>query len=175
MTTFNKAIAGGLGPAATTILLTLDTRFGWNLGAEFWGAFLTIAFFLITFFVANSKAPVTNGNLRCVAWLAFALTAVLMLSGCSMLPYYSQLKAVSETGISTAIEDRSDFNDKKAEVYRVAAGDIARGAMLRVYSPEEQCAIDTLILRSTPTWCQDGDLKEAIDKLTDRLTVTPLN
>ena len=104
-----------------------------------------------------------------------SVLAGIALSGCSMLPYYSQLKAVSETGISTAIEDRMDFNDKKAEVYRVGAGSISRGAMLRVYSPDEQCAIDTLILRSVPAWCQeDSELKDAINRLSERLQAEPL-
>jgi len=49
----NKAGLGALGPALTALLLTLDTRMGWNLGPEFWGAALTVAFGLLVFFVPN--------------------------------------------------------------------------------------------------------------------------
>lgn len=54
--TWNKAAIAGLGPAFTTILLTLDTRMGWNLGPEFWGAALTIGFGALAFFVPNKAA-----------------------------------------------------------------------------------------------------------------------
>lgn len=54
----NKAGIGALGPALTAILLTLDKRMGWELGADFWGSVLAIAFFALVYFVPNiAKDP----------------------------------------------------------------------------------------------------------------------
>lgn len=58
----NKAGLGALGPAITAILLTLDQRMGWGLGAEFWGAALTVAFGLLVYFVPNISKPVTTDS-----------------------------------------------------------------------------------------------------------------
>ncbi len=55
-TTFNKALIAGAGPAATTILLTLDTKFGWGMGPEFWGAVLTLSFLGLGWVVPNKPA-----------------------------------------------------------------------------------------------------------------------
>lgn len=54
--TWNKAAISALGPALTTILLTLDTRYGWNFGPEFWGAVLFVAFGAAAYFVPNAEA-----------------------------------------------------------------------------------------------------------------------
>lgn len=63
MFAFNKASLGALGPALTAILLTLDTRMGWNLGNDFWGAVLTVVFFLIVYFVPNvAKDPAVDSG-----------------------------------------------------------------------------------------------------------------
>ncbi len=56
----NKAGVGALGPALTAILLTLDKRMGWELGPEFWGSVLTVAFLAAVYFIPNvAKEPVT--------------------------------------------------------------------------------------------------------------------
>lgn len=54
--TFNKAAISALGPALTTILLTIDTKAGWNLGPELWGAVLTVAFGILAYYVPNTEA-----------------------------------------------------------------------------------------------------------------------
>lgn len=53
--TFNKAAVAALGPALTTILLTVDTRAGWNLGPEFWGAVLMVAFGVAGYLIPNAE------------------------------------------------------------------------------------------------------------------------
>lgn len=60
-----------------------------------------------------------------------AACAALLLEGCSMVPYYPQLKAVADTGISTAIEDRQSFNDKKLSVNLSVLCDSSIGAVNR--------------------------------------------
>lgn len=60
----------------------------------------------------------------------------LLLSGCSMAPYYSQLKAVADTGVATAIEDRKEFNDKKLALSLVTVCDSSVGAVYRLTSAE---------------------------------------
>ena len=54
-----------------------------------------------------------------------------LLAGCSMVPYYSQVKAVADTGIATAIDDRREFNDKKLAVNLAALCDSSIGAVNR--------------------------------------------
>jgi hypothetical protein len=56
MMTWNKAAIAALGPALTTILLTFDTRYGWNFGPEFWGAVLFVAFGAAGYFIPNAEA-----------------------------------------------------------------------------------------------------------------------
>jgi hypothetical protein len=73
----------------------------------------------------------------------------LSLSGCSMVPYYSQLKAVADTGIVTGIEDRKHFNDMKAATIQSALGDISVGAYWRNFTTEQQCAIKVLVQGSS--------------------------
>lgn len=55
-TTFNKAIIAGIGPAATTVLLGLDTKFGWGMGEAFWGGVLTIGFAVLGYLIPNKAA-----------------------------------------------------------------------------------------------------------------------
>lgn len=68
------------------------------------------------------------------AILCLAL-AGLAASGCSMVPYYSQVKAVADTGIATAVQDRREFNDKKLAVNLVALCDSSIGAVNRYPDP----------------------------------------
>lgn len=66
---------------------------------------------------------------------ALALAA-LLLSACSMVPYYSQVKAVADTGIATAVQDRREFNDKKLAVNLAALCDSSVGSVNRLDSDE---------------------------------------
>jgi hypothetical protein len=48
-----------------------------------------------------------------------------------MVPYYSQVKAVADTGIATAVDDRRAFNDRKLAVNLAALCDSSIGAVNR--------------------------------------------
>jgi hypothetical protein len=60
-----------------------------------------------------------------------AALAALSIGGCSMVPYYSEVKAVADAGIATAVQDRKEFNDKKLAVNLVALCDSSIGAVNR--------------------------------------------
>ena len=62
--------------------------------------------------------------------IAVAIAAVT-LPACSLVPYYTEVKAVADAGINTAIEDRREFNDRKLEVNLAALCDSSVGAVNR--------------------------------------------
>ena len=62
---------------------------------------------------------------------AIALVAAAALAGCSMVPYYSEVKAAADAGIATAVQDRQDFNDKRLAVNLAALCDSSIGAVNR--------------------------------------------
>ena len=79
--------------------------------------------------------------------LALGLSLILLvgcLSGCSMVPYYSQVKAVADTGIATAVQDRKEFNDKKLAVSLAAICDSSIGAVNRLQSAEVRDMVQRL-------------------------------
>jgi hypothetical protein len=57
--------------------------------------------------------------------------AAAALPACSMVPYYSEVKAVADAGIATAVQDRREFNDKKLAVNLAALCDSSIGAVNR--------------------------------------------
>ncbi len=59
------------------------------------------------------------------------LALLAALPGCSLVPYYSEAKAIADTGIATAVSDRRDFNDKKLALNVVALCDSSVGAVGR--------------------------------------------
>ena len=59
------------------------------------------------------------------------IIAAAALPACSMVPYYTEVKAVADAGINTAIEDRREFNDRKLEVNLAALCDTSVGAVNR--------------------------------------------
>jgi len=60
-----------------------------------------------------------------------AIVATTTLSACSMVPYYTEVKAVADAGIATAVQDRREFNDKKLAVNLAALCDSSIGAVNR--------------------------------------------
>jgi len=78
-----------------------------------------------------------------VAGLA-VIGAAFLLSGCSMIPYYSQVKAVADTGIATAVKDRQEFNDKKLAVNLSALCDSSVGAVNRYPDPSVRDFVNRL-------------------------------
>ena len=57
--------------------------------------------------------------------------AVAALPACSMIPYYTEVKAVADAGIATAMNDRREFNDKKLVVNLAALCNTSIGAVNR--------------------------------------------
>jgi len=82
---------------------------------------------------------------------------VAVLSGCSMVPYYSQVKAVADTGIATAVEDRKEFNDKKLALNVVALCDSSVGSVGRYPDATVRDFINRM--------CQPGAATISIDQL----------
>lgn len=59
------------------------------------------------------------------------VVAAVTLSACSLVPYYTEVKAVADAGIATAVRDRQEFNDKKLAVNLAALCDSSVGAVNR--------------------------------------------
>lgn len=76
--------------------------------------------------------------------LLAAAAAGVAISGCSMVPYYSEVKAAADAGIATAVADRKEFNDKKLAVNLVALCDSSIGAVNRYPDPAVRDFIDRL-------------------------------
>lgn len=55
-----------------------------------------------------------------------------MLSGCSMMPYYSEAKALAREGVDSAIEDRQSWNDTKTKAIMALPCDASLGAVMRL-------------------------------------------
>lgn len=92
--------------------------------------------------------------------LGLSLAAVV--SGCSMLPYYSQVKAVADTGIATAVEDRKGFNDKKLAINVVALCDNSIGAVGRYPDAQVRDFINRMCQPAGSTVTMD-QLKSVLD------------
>ena len=59
------------------------------------------------------------------------IAAAMTLPACSMIPYYTQAKAIADTGIATAVKDRKEFNDQKLALNLAALCDSSIGAVNR--------------------------------------------
>ena len=68
----------------------------------------------------------------------------MMMSACSMVPYYTEVKAVADAGIATAAQDRREFNDKKLAVNLAALCDSSIGAVNRLSDASVRDFIDRL-------------------------------
>lgn len=77
---------------------------------------------------------------KCVA----IVIAAMMLSGCSMIPYYTEVKAAADAGIATATQDRREFNDRKLAVNLAALCDSSIGAVNRLSDAGARDFIDRL-------------------------------
>lgn len=96
--------------------------------------------------------------------ILLGLSFSTVLSGCSMAPYYSQLKAVADTGIATAVEDRKSFNDKKLAINVVALCDNSIGSVGRYPDPQVRDFINRMCQPSGSTVTMD-QLKSVLDLL----------
>jgi hypothetical protein len=93
-----------------------------------------------------------------------AVLAAATLTGCSMVPYYSQVKAVADTGIATAMQDRKEYNDKKLAVNLAALCDSSIGAVNRHPEPGVRDFVNRLCGGEGPT-DRLADLLRTLDQL----------
>ena len=148
-TRFNTANLAALGPLLTTILVGLDLRFQWGMGNELMTAFAMAVMWLLTSITPDKgyiyKPEATNPNLKVsIVPLLLLLGLFFLLQGCSMVPYYSQLKQVADTGIVVAIADRKEFNDKKLALNLAVLCDSSIGAVNRYPNAEVRQFINRL-------------------------------
>lgn len=64
--------------------------------------------------------------------LLSAVALAMLAGGCSMMPYYSEVKAVAHQGVEEAIQDRKNYNDLKAEAILALPCDASLGAVMRL-------------------------------------------
>lgn len=132
----NKANMSALGPWLVVIALGLDRKFQWGFEEAWYAAVASVLIWVATYYVANRQRPTMPSVSSIAGVLIMVVLAATMLSGCSMVPYYSQIKAVADTGISTAIKDRMEFNDKKLAVNLSTLCDASIGAVNRYPDPQ---------------------------------------
>ena len=95
------------------------------------------------------------------------VVAALLASGCSMVPYYSEVKAVADAGIATAVQDRKEFNDKKLAINLVVLCDSSIGAVNRYPDAGVRDFIDRLCGGDGQAISMDrlADLVRTLDQL----------
>jgi hypothetical protein len=70
------------------------------------------------------------------------LAAVMAtVSGCSMMPYYSEAKALAREGVDSAIEDRQGWNDTKAKAILALPCDASLGAVMRLKDDRKRAIV----------------------------------
>jgi hypothetical protein len=74
---------------------------------------------------------------------AIIITALagLAISGCSMMPYYSEAKALAREGVDSAIEDRQGWNDTKAKAILALPCDASLGAVMRLEDDRKRAIV----------------------------------
>lgn len=147
-TRFNTSNLAALGPLLLAFLLEADTYWAWGMGEKFLTAGVMLFMWLVTWITPDKgfiyKPEPTNPNLKAVVVLPLLLMLAVVLSSCSMVPYYSQLKQVADTGLVTAIADRKEFNDKKLALNLAVLCDSSIGAVNRYPNAEVRQFINRL-------------------------------
>ena len=67
-----------------------------------------------------------------------------VLTGCSMLPYGPQVKAIADQAAVTAIDDRREFNDQKLTILLAGICDASLGSVLRLQDQDVRDSLFTL-------------------------------
>lgn len=93
-----------------------------------------------------------------------ALASVLLLGGCSLLPYGPQVEAIVDQGREAAVADRMKFNDDKLSLSLAALCDNSIGAAARMADKVQRERLFAL--------CGLGENEQpgSADKLLDALT-----
>lgn len=73
-----------------------------------------------------------------------SMIALVLLSGCSLSPFYSQVRASIDQAVEQAVEDRMHYNDQKGETILKLPCDLSVGAYYRLENPNHQKAVDLL-------------------------------
>lgn len=137
-TSVNKANISAVGPWIALLIMEVGDKFELGFTEAWYVALASLIIWVATFFIPNAKPPVINPNLKSAAWLALIVTALVMLSGCSMMPYYPQMKAIADGGIAAAVDDRKSFNDKKLDLWVQVSCDHSVGAVARYGNKQVQ-------------------------------------
>ena len=100
---------------------------------------------------------------RCLSILGL----LLVVAGCSMLPYGPQVKAIVDQAAVAAVEDRRAFNDQKLTVSLAALCDNAIGAVLRLDDEDVRDSLFTLCGGDGQAMTMDrlASLMRALDQL----------
>ncbi len=69
------------------------------------------------------------------------LALSVSISGCSMLPYYDEAKAIAKQGVYTAIEDRQKWNDVKADALLALPCAASLGSVMRMGDTRKQAIL----------------------------------
>ncbi|HEY1382124.1 MAG TPA: hypothetical protein VGF43_00835 [Dongiaceae bacterium] len=90
-----------------------------------------------------------------------------LLTGCSMLPYGPQVKAIADQAAITAIDDRKSFNDQKLTVSLATICDNSVGAVLRLQDDELRDSLFTICGGNgqAVTLSRLADLMRTLDRL----------
>ena len=75
---------------------------------------------------------------------AVMVVALVALSGCSLSPFYAQVRASIDQGIEQAVDDRMEYNDDKAQLILKLPCDISIGAYYRLLNPMQRAGITML-------------------------------
>lgn len=147
-TRFNTANLAALGPLLLAFLLEADAHWAWGFGDKFLTAGVMLFMWLVTSITPDKgfiyKPEAANPNLKAVVVLPLLLMLAVVLSSCSMVPYYTQFKQVADTGLAAAVADRKEFNDKKLALNLAVLCDSSIGAVNRYPNAEVREFIDRL-------------------------------
>lgn len=130
-TSFNKANVSVVGPWLTVLFPEIADKLGWSFTAGWYAALASLIVWGLAYAIPNKEAPALV-PLKCVVLLPLALMALVALSGCSMVPYYNEVKAIAHQSVETAIQDRKNFNDLKTEAVLALPCDVSLGSAMRI-------------------------------------------
>lgn len=69
------------------------------------------------------------------------LIASGLLGGCSMMPYYSEVKGIAQQGVDSAIADRQSWNDTKAKAILALPCDASLGSVMRLEDDRKRAIV----------------------------------
>jgi hypothetical protein len=131
-TSVNKANIGAIGPWIVVLLMGLDRKFAWGFEEAWYAALASLLIWVAAFAIPNAEPKPTNPNLQSHFLLACLLTVMVLLSGCTLLPYGPQVEAAIDQARETAVKDRKKFNDDQRDLTLELGCDISVGSVGRM-------------------------------------------